>query len=351
MRTHIVLFLFILLSATNAFSQNSNIQVVAEPDISIFLDGQFKGKTNSEMGGLIIENINAGQYTIKAVKEGFIPKEEIINVKWGEVLRYTVNPSFVPSIKISQKGNDNSQQLELKTGKLKIQSLPIEINIEIQLLGIKDFKNQDEWIAESIPEGTYGAVFSWNNKTLKYNFDIKQDQEAYFFVNMISGKIENRGKGFTNNESGTFTDFRDNKTYKLVKIGTQTWMAENLNFYSNGGSWANSEKYGRLYNWKTATTACPSGWHLPSREEFQTLIDYVGGKDNAYKALSPEGNSGFSYLLAGFRDPINGKIYNTELTCFFWTSTSGIYLHIRGGIEFGGNMKADGHSVRCIKDY
>ena len=76
------------------------------------------------------------------------------------------------------------------------------------------------------------------------------------------------------------TDARDSQTYQTVKLGKQTWLAQDLN-YETGNSWcydddpANCEIYGRLYAWEAAQTACPAGWHLGSDEEWSTLLKYL----------------------------------------------------------------------------
>ncbi len=85
-------------------------------------------------------------------------------------------------------------------------------------------------------------------------------------------------------EFGEMTDSRDGQTYKTVKLGDQTWLAHDLNYETDDGSWcygddpANCEIYGRLYDWEAAMDACPDGWHLASDEEWSTLIKYLDRK-------------------------------------------------------------------------
>ena len=83
---------------------------------------------------------------------------------------------------------------------------------------------------------------------------------------------------------GSFTDARDGRTYRTVVIGGKTWMAENLNFGIADSSWcynnepANCEKYGRLYTWDAAMSACPAGWRLFDLTDWYRLARAIGGR-------------------------------------------------------------------------
>jgi uncharacterized protein (TIGR02145 family) len=184
-------------------------------------------------------------------------------------------------------------------------------------------------------------------------------------------------------EFGNFTDKRDRQTYKSVKIGKQTWMAENLN-YSTTGSWRydskkiNYAKYGRLYNWKAAKTACPKGWHLPSDKEWKKLEMQLGmsqseADDTGYRGTgevkniksnsSWKGNSNdtnssrFNALPGGYRYS-GGRFYTLRVTGFWWSATehSSASSWSRrlnyDANDIGRNYydKESGYSIRCLKD-
>ena len=167
---------------------------------------------------------------------------------------------------------------------------------------------------------------------------------------------------------GEFFDDRDSRTYKTIEIGSQTWMAENLRFEMDDSYCYNDEvlyciDYGRLYVWTAAQKACPDGWHLPSPEEFETLLATVGGAGSAlimeegWGYVHPDYNSsGFSALPGGFRGN-DGNYSNEGTMVFFWSNskasngTSGYNLVIDGSgyAAIHSNYdSADGNSVRCI---
>ena len=179
----------------------------------------------------------------------------------------------------------------------------------------------------------------------------------------------------TAQQTGRFTDSRDSKTYKTVKIGKQTWMAQDLEYYTSSGSWcygndsSNCDKLGRrLYNWQAATEGCPAGWHLPSADEWAELINYLGGANVAGGKLkakkgwnnsdsSSTNSSGFSALPGGYRN--YGAVFGGAGTEGYWWSATELdggawYFSLRydNNIinKYGSNHKLAGYSIRCVKN-
>ncbi|MCL2100416.1 MAG: tetratricopeptide repeat protein [Fibromonadales bacterium] len=118
----------------------------------------------------------------------------------------------------------------------------------------------------------------------------------------------------------TFTDPRDGNKYKIVKIGEQIWMAENLNCVADGSACygnnpENCKKYGRLYNWAAAKEVCPPGWHLPSDAEWDVLVKYVDPNlkyvDPNWTSNDEKGNVSGFHLKAKYSWEKNGNGQDT----------------------------------------
>ena len=194
----------------------------------------------------------------------------------------------------------------------------------------------------------------------------------------LAGLLNGSGGGIAASQKGAMTDSRDGKKYKTVAIGKQTWMAENLNYktaysYCYEDKISNCAKYGRLYIWEAALKACPIGWHLPSKEEFDVLVDAVGGIDIAGRKLksavswNENGNGSdevsFVALPAGYMQNYGrkekGGYYKYEGFYAGFHSSTGAGSEDAFGMHLGSDSDdadlgisniLNGFSVRCLKD-
>jgi len=147
-------------------------------------------------------------------------------------------------------------------------------------------------------------------------------------------------------------------------------MAENLNYNATGSKCysnkeANCTKYGRLYNWSTAMSACPNGWHIPSDAEWTALTNYVGSNAaTKLKATSGWNNNkngtdiyGFSALPGGSGFS-GGGFVNVGDSGNWWSATTDganfayrWYMYMGNEEVYSGSQgKIDLESVRCVKD-
>ncbi|MBK8504187.1 MAG: fibrobacter succinogenes major paralogous domain-containing protein [Saprospiraceae bacterium] len=198
--------------------------------------------------------------------------------------------------------------------------------------------------------------------------------------------------------TGGFVKDVDNNSYKIVKIGTQTWMAENLkvtryndetliplvtdntdwnNLTTPGHTWYNNggeePRHGALYNYyvvadSNTLNVCPTGWHVPSDLDWTTLTDYLGGSDVAGGKMKEAGlahwispnseatnESGFSGLPSGY---LGGDYDGIGMFTYWWSSTE--YIPDNAWIRYQDYLvgeifrfqanKYHGMSVRCLKD-
>jgi len=211
------------------------------------------------------------------------------------------------------------------------------------------------------------------------------------------------------NDYGSFVDERDGKTYRMVIIGTQVWMSQNLNFgtmiggdktmrddkvftkYCYNDKESNCDVYGGLYQWGEAMQytklpgtkgICPEGWHIPSDSDWKKLEEFLGMSiaevnETGYRGggsyvgakLKPLSSmwdvsdarefpiSGFNALPSGYRYAF-GTYYYIDEFGFFWTSTeaSDTYIWYRSLSSKDSQIRRDyyyktiGFSVRCIQD-
>lgn len=148
-------------------------------------------------------------------------------------------------------------------------------------------------------------------------------------------------------------DSRDGQVYRIVQVGNQTWMVDNLNYKTNNsfcydGNAANCRQHGRLYTWKAAQDACPDGWRVPTDEEWAGLIQSQEGWQKVEKL-------GILLHMAGDRRA-DGVYHYMGETGFYWTATSAGTKFIRYKFELGSPKHdratmVDGpaYSVKCVR--
>lgn len=336
----------------------AEINIKSNPQATIFINGERKAS------GSFNERLLSGVYTLKVEESKHYTIEQKLIVEPGKNQNLTLEPKAI-------------------TGNLAITSTPFGANI---LINGKNYGTTPETI-KNLLIGNYTLELQLKgHKTLKKQITIQENKTLELNENLVAGS---------------------DAIIKYVKIGTQTWMTENLNVdrFKNGDliphaksnedwekagnngepAWcyydndpSNGAKYGKLYNWYAVNDPrglAPEGWKIPSHEDWNRLRDFLGGERIAGKKMKytdfwtenmknwfydyDSGNgtneSGFSGLPGGVRgnDGTFGRVGGYG---YWWSSTvydteawgSTLY-HFSSSLGRSTFLKQAGFSVRCIK--
>lgn len=302
-----------------------------------------------------------------------------------EITIYHENLPPKPVLEVgSKRGNIRTQFYFDSWMTRDLESIPTELQVRWDFDGDGNFDTQytkEHTIYHQYPvAGTYKVVLEAKDPE-----GLSDTVSQFVFVSPYT------------NETGLIRDHRDEKMYGTVKIGDQWWMSENLNFSPWEPNKDYVEKYcysrwdndpvpwcdhlGGLYNVYHATRnnfygdvegICPSGWHMPSKEDWEVLIEYIGGFQQANKLIIG-GVTDFNVRYAGYgewrlyTDPFTGATYYKVVTVrlgeitYLWsfkhmlaqTSESSwnvALLKDNSRIYTGYSGNSLYFSVRCIKD-
>jgi len=222
------------------------------------------------------------------------------------------------------------------------------------------------------------------------------------FLLLITGSCKNDEKNDPIVIKPAIVKDADGNKYSSVKIGTQEWMVENLRttkyndgtlipFLSNDDDWKSASTgafciydstvvvsdqatYGYLYNWYAVNSdkLCPAGWHVPTTNDWNTLVNHLGGEGTAGGKMKKAGTSywrspnlgasnesGFTAIPGGCRWGTNGIFESLQILGNYWVAEDkDSYYAYLFRMEYNTNTasvagygtKKNGFSVRCMKD-
>jgi len=355
------------------------------PDVSIVLSGEGDTLSTASDGTYLIKDLKPGEYEVLALKSGYMKKS--INASVIPDKTVEVNFTLSEAIKISDTYLDFGVESTTKyftvskTGKsaMKYTAGTNQSWIDISPAS-GELTDETDTLKVTIkkPDSSYNILKGEISISSNVSEEAQQDKISI----LVNGAMD-----------------RDSYYYKVVKIGDQFWMAENTKTgntigggieqkdpavikkycYNNDDSYCNT--YGGLYTWSgmmqgaeadngiTGTTrgVCPVGWHLPTHQEWNDLIDYLSepvsglklkeaGEAHWQKGNEATNESGFTALPGGMWDGSYFGLIKSH--ALFWTASSDQAGHYYA-LQFEYNaekgffkifQEKEALSVRCIKN-
>ncbi len=162
-------------------------------------------------------------------------------------------------------------------------------------------------------------------------------------------------------EGGVMIDKRDEQQYELTSLNGKTWMAQSINYATAAGSFCyqdnetNCDVYGRLYTYEAAQSACPGGWHIATRAEFEeamaepTFLWLYAGRmnNNTYNFVD---GMGFHWVDGPIESSDNQNCSSDQCALIFVQKNPDSDYAADPALFFQKDNKMKGFSVRCVKN-
>jgi len=239
-------------------------------------------KTGNHLLSLVVSVVTRNKYN-KEIKKDIV-FEKSINV--GATLQQSKDIQFENIDLMNIVGNENISLQNLSNSIITININKPNANNEVCLTDKKqsELKQEQERIAKEQAELKYKQEQEQIAKE-QAELNRKQEQEriAKEQTEIKKSQLDlvKFQKVDIKYDLMQFVDYRDDNSYKIIKIGNQIWFAENLRFKANEGCFPydedkdNIKKFGYLYSWDTAKKIIPEGWHIPSKEEWNELFENI----------------------------------------------------------------------------
>jgi uncharacterized protein (TIGR02145 family) len=333
---------------------------------------------NANGKNLYSDSISGGEYILACAKSGN-RKEVKKLIESGANIEQRDSSDNTPLIVATYSGHTDIVKLLINAG----------ANIDAQGEGsytaliLAVIYGNTEMVRMLLDAGADKSITIPGGATAFSKAQDENDEEIISMLNEIQNPTDLNSRSSVNGveaNSDKFTDSRDGKEYKTVKIGKQIWFAENLAFKLKTGCWhykngvENYHKYGCLYDWDTAIKVAPDGWRLPSKKDWEELITFI--KNEGYSESSLKANTGWDFsndynrdgngddnfgfcALPGGSYSLNSQdFYDIGLYGDWWSSTqsdedSAWILNLYSGLnedELCERTKGNGFAIRCLKN-
>ena len=409
-----ILFATILIfTSCNKEDENEDIKAPLSPKCELTIEG---GKTEFSYGDTINIHLLVVHTYAKVKSVELILNKDVIQQSTKRDYIYRLNTGklkagdYTVTMKVTDENDSTGTDEKMFT---VISGTPSIETLEVLQIGADSATVQGRFKSSGGLPVTWGVCFNTSGKPTKDEnklevtdsiFNVKLtglERVTKYFVRTWAQSESGTSYGEevvfkTTNEIGVFFDARDNHKYRWVKIGDQTWMAENLAYLPyvipnsslsesdtdiyvakyegidvlSAKQQDNYKIYGALYSWKMASQMCPSGWHLPDTNEWKELANYLGGEKIAGGKLKSKGTefwdepnkgatneSGFDAKPGG----LSGKYIGVYAQFWHGNDASPSWPEDNSFIGLGTSSEAIGInisslskkaalSVRCVRD-